>query len=666
MDIANFMNNRLSSLNRFLNIDTKGQYLTDIWAKWGHGEKVKSGDLQSMVDAFSGWASDCVDVRATKVASTPMKIYKPVNSNIDKPVDKHPFYELIKHPNSYQSQFDFLYLLQAYPDITGSAYIYIGKNRYGRPSSLELLLPHKTRKFIEEGEIVYEYTGTGKYQKFTDDEIIHVKYPNPKNPMQGLSPMERARMPINLIEYMEQFLLSLMANRARPDLILRSEQDISEKEAKRVSMSWKKKHSGIDKAGSIAVMGSGLDIRTLSLAPSDVQFLESKKEALMEISAAYKVPKYKLGEVEDVNKSNAHELELSFQRDTITPLLNLRDLYFTNDIISLYDRKLIIKSEEVVPVDKEFRREQESMDLNQGVITINEVRKRRGLEPVPYGDGIYKPFNVVHIDGSISQSPTINQPQKDYRDIDIYTKILSDAKINEMKEKLIEMHLKRQGKNEKRMVNELRDFFDRQEKEILKKLHKYSKDIKNSDVYLPPIRDENDKIIKLLEGMILAQVIEGGEAIVDDFILDIPFNGESPAIQTYLKHRQKKIIDINNTTFEKLKISLSEGQANGETIKQLSKRVEDIFDDAKGTRAIKIARTETNTAINYGHIEAMRQADIEKKEWITAGDDKVRDTHVTNETAGCIAREEAFPGTGEMYPGEVNCRCEVIPCLKEF
>jgi hypothetical protein len=62
-------------------------------------------------------------------------------------------------------------------------------------------------------------------------------------------------------------------------------------------------------------------------------------------------------------------------------------------------------------------------------------------------------------------------------------------------------------------------------------------------------------------------------------------------------------------------------------------------------------------------MEAMRQAAIDKKEWITAGDENVRDTHIMNQGDGCIPLENSFSGTGESYPGEYNCRCVVIPCM---
>ncbi len=666
-DIAESINKVVGSISRFVNYNQKGAYLTDIFPQYGYGEKLKPGNVQSMLNSFTGWGYNCIDVRATKVASTPMKVYKPTEYE-EILIKKHSFYDLIKHPNSYMSEYEFKYLAQAYLDICGSAYIYPAKNKFNRPISLEFLLPQYTNKIKRDGEIIYTYSGTEKYQEFKKDEIIHIKYPNPSNPLEGLSPMVAARMPINLVYYMEQFLLSLLANRARPDIILSTQQNIGENEARRTVMSWKKQHSGIDKAGSIAVMGHGLDVKTISLSPTDIQFLESKKQAFKEISAAYKVPIWKLGETEGVNKSSARELEHSFQRDTISPLLKIRDMYMTNDIISLYDKSLIVKSDNVIPVDIEFEHKKEMDYVKALIYSPNMVLEKHGEKPVSWGKTPYAPFNYVQISGEISKSPSIGggaKPGKNPPKMLNY-KTMSIEKRKEFRQKLLDMHLKRHDKNERLMLSKVVDFFGKQEREVLKNLRKYGKEYKQMEIYLPPQAEEDAKLLAIMTTLIKMNVIEGGESLIEDFNLGIPFDANSEFVKEAFRKRAKLIKDINNTTFKKIKTSLSEGINNGETMKELAGRIENVFGEAKGSRAMKIARTETNAALNSGHHEAMRQADRERHEWITSHDEKVRDTHEANEMDGCIPREQPFSGTGEISPGEPDCRCSEIPCLEDF
>ncbi|MCK4322270.1 phage portal protein, partial [candidate division WOR-3 bacterium] len=384
-DIAVALNRTFGAFGRFIQYHQKGIYSFDFSPIWGRFEKVKPGDIQSMIQAHIGWVYACVDVLAKNVAKVPMRIYRPTEYE-DKLIKGHPFYKLLKHPNKFQSSYDILYLMQAYLDLTGSTYLYHPFHTFNRPAELWVLPSQAVTMKIENNVRIYEYTGQGGLQVFSDEEITHIKYPNPSYPLRGLSPLEAARESVNLLTYMGQYSLSLIANRARPDAILSTEQSVSPEEAKRVRIDWKAQFGGIDKIGEMAVMGQGLKYTPLSMSPTDIQYLESRKFTQEEISAIFNVPPYKLGRTENVNRSNAHELEHSFQKDTISPRLWLRDMYLTDELLKYYDSSLIVKSDDVVPIDKEFQKEQEKMDLTHAVITINEVRQRRGMKPVPYGD----------------------------------------------------------------------------------------------------------------------------------------------------------------------------------------------------------------------------------------------------------------------------------------
>lgn len=635
----------------FLGIEQKGYggYGFQFFPDWGRGEKVKPGDVNSMLMANVGWVYDCVNVLSINTATVPMKVYKPTEYE-DKLIKNHPFYTLMKHPNKYQSSYDFKYLFNAFLDLTGNTYIHPVLNVFGRPIELHILPSQYISKVRRDGKIFYEYTGTETMQIFEFDQIIHVKYPNPQNMLQGLSPMEASRMAINLLAYMGQYQLSLMSNRARPDALLHTEQSIGQEEAERTQIAWKKKYGGIDKAGEVAILGSGLTYQQLSLSPADLQYLKSREFTQGEIAAAYNVPPHKLGRTENINKSTAHELEHSFQKDSISPRLWLRDMYFTDELISLYDESLIIKSDNVIPIDIEFMREQEDMDIKHAVVTINEIRERRGLPPVPWGDKPLVPFNIVQLDGSMVKLPSVGrEPEK-------------AIEIKQWQENYWKTYVKRTEVEERNVILMLVKFFDKQEKAILRNLRKLGKEYKDTEVYLPSIQEENEKLIALMIPLLTYSAIQGGEGVIEDFGLGIGFDGNSPFMQTFFRGREKLIKDINITTFEKLKFQIQQGINEGETTKEIAKRIGNVFDEAEGPRAMKIARTEVNTANNYGHHEAMRQANVDKHIWITAADERVRDTHIQNEGDGCIPREQPFSGTGEVSPGEINCRCVELPC----
>ena len=136
---------------------------------------------------------------------------------------------------------------------------------------------------------------------------------------------------------------------------------------------------------------------------------------------------------------------------------------------------------------------------------------------------------------------------------------------------------------------------------------------------------------------------------------------------------------VNNTTFRKLVPTLSEGYRNGESIADLSQRVQTVFGGttrALPWRARMIARTEVNGAANTGtFFGAWQTGVIDRKQWLTARDEKVRQPPKSRYNHAAAEGEEVslishFTRTGEalMYPGDVagspgniiNCRCTTI------
>ncbi len=143
---------------------------------------------------------------------------------------------------------------------------------------------------------------------------------------------------------------------------------------------------------------------------------------------------------------------------------------------------------------------------------------------------------------------------------------------------------------------------------------------------------------------------------------------------------------VSQALKESLRRSLIEGIAASETIPQLMRRIESELDSgatvqvkpvldadgnvvreggtrrlSRGTMAETIARSETNRAFNEGNLDALKQGDVEKVQWLLASD----------ACAECLAAAEADAGNklgkvisvGEasgQIPVHPNCRCTYV------
>jgi len=112
---------------------------------------------------------------------------------------------------------------------------------------------------------------------------------------------------------------------------------------------------------------------------------------------------------------------------------------------------------------------------------------------------------------------------------------------------------------------------------------------------------------------------------------------------------------INKTTLEALRNELALGFEAGESIQQLTKRIEGYFTDKAKIRAEMVSRTETIAASNEGALHRYEIEGVGKSEFYPSPD----------------ACEECTPLAGEystnemhgLIPVHPNCRCVVLPVV---
>ena len=112
---------------------------------------------------------------------------------------------------------------------------------------------------------------------------------------------------------------------------------------------------------------------------------------------------------------------------------------------------------------------------------------------------------------------------------------------------------------------------------------------------------------------------------------------------------------INKTTMEALRAELALGFEAGESIPQISKRVEGYFTDNAKYRAETIARTETIAASNEGALHKYETAGVEKSEFYTS----------PGACGECLALAGEYPTKEShgMIPVHPRCRCLWLPVV---
>jgi uncharacterized protein with gpF-like domain len=132
---------------------------------------------------------------------------------------------------------------------------------------------------------------------------------------------------------------------------------------------------------------------------------------------------------------------------------------------------------------------------------------------------------------------------------------------------------------------------------------------------------------------------------------------------------RRRIASIADTTRNQIVQAVARGYAEGLAQDGVADMIRAAIPSMSSYRAEVIARTETHGAANFGAMEAARETGIDlRREWVSAEDERTRDSHVAA-NGQIVGMDEPF-AVGDallMYPGDpdgpaaevISCRCAV-------
>jgi SPP1 gp7 family putative phage head morphogenesis protein len=118
-----------------------------------------------------------------------------------------------------------------------------------------------------------------------------------------------------------------------------------------------------------------------------------------------------------------------------------------------------------------------------------------------------------------------------------------------------------------------------------------------------------------------------------------------------------EIKGLTNDVSKRLSRTLVEGYSKGETIDQLTKRVQEAGAFSKN-RAITIARTETLRVGNAAAVERFKSYNIERVEFVAAEDER------TCEECASLHGKKYDIGDEPSLPIHPNCRCTYVAVVE--
>nr|WP_321457697.1 phage portal protein [uncultured Cohaesibacter sp.] len=245
---------------------------------------------------------------------------------------EHPVLNLLRQPNERQDGATWLESLYGHLLVSGNAYI---EGVCGASSLKELHCLRPDRIKVVPGlngwPDAYDYTIGNKSVRFdqTDDAapmppILHITLFHPHDDHYGLSPLEAAQISLDVHNAAASWNKALLDNSARPSgaLVYAASEagNLSDEQFERLKKELEEGYQGAMNAGRPLLLEGGLDWKSMSMSPRDMDFIDAKNSAAREIALAFGVPPMLLGIPGDNTYANYAEANRAFWRQTVLPL----------------------------------------------------------------------------------------------------------------------------------------------------------------------------------------------------------------------------------------------------------------------------------------------------------------------------------------------------------
>lgn len=541
--------------------------------------------------------------------------------------------------------------------------------------------------------------------------VVQMKLPNIKDLVRGFSRLTSVASSIETDLLAKAFTRSLLEKGAIPGGMLEFQGNLKDKEEEAIREKFKERHAGPENGGRLLILQGGLKYNSVAHSPAEMQFKDHMEFDRDEVLAVLGTPPTVVGLRDVANYATAQVWDLGFWEKTILPIFSAIETAIdaalmdreTDDVFAMFDTTGVDAFRSGLS-DKLAMAEKLAGDRLHAPPRV--AFETVGLEIAEYEGDDKALVSAVLVPVETSLEPPEPAPAAAPGDVE-EDDAADDggdpspappppgaaARKGAKNQARWRAFVKVQQALEGRMKSAWRQWVAEEKADALKRLDAeakrvgakgWSARVKADGVTVGailPAEKDSTRRLKNKARPVMGSTVEQTYDLTLDDLGGVPvFEIDDERIMKALDVREKKLLQSAPTTLRKnLRRSLEEGLAAGETIQQLRVRIGEVFNIAgSSAKTLQVARTETAGLMNAVRDAMFEAQGFKKAEWVTAGDENVRDSHIEYGRAGAQDRgfdyltlleddkpgSLKFPGDPEAPPDEtINCRCVMIPAV---
>lgn len=332
----------------------------------------------------------CVSAITQTVAMMPLQHWKK-NPDGGKELVPGAIADVLRRPNGYQSQTDFILNLLRSELLTGNGIAY-AKRLQGEIDSLHLVPansgmpsvdPETHAVFYSVGNNPLEYSEMGVMIPARD--ILHIRSHTPRHPLIGETPLVAAGLAAASGTAIQAHNRQFFMNMSKGSGVLMTDMDMGPDEVKQLRARWLE-HTSKEGIGGTPILTHALKWQPMSVNAVDSEVIEMYKLTVLDVARVFRVPPPIIGAMEASTFNNVEAL----MKHWISTGLG----YTTRHIEEALDRLFDLPADEEIMFDtsvllrSDFKARMDGLakGVMSGIFAPNEARNSEGYASVDNGD----------------------------------------------------------------------------------------------------------------------------------------------------------------------------------------------------------------------------------------------------------------------------------------
>lgn len=351
----------------------------------------------------------CVELISNSIAILPIKLNKISKKGEKTALYKHAVLDAFNDKKRINTRYTIIKKMVADMLTKGNGYLYINKVN-GRVIGLEYIdandVTIQYNKFTN--VVIYTVSNHKNILNVAPDDMVHI-YNNSYDGIRGISILSYANKATALSQYADSCSSKFFKNGMNINGIITVQGNLTAEQQNQIKQNWQQVNSG-ENAG-LAVLNGNMSYQSIQANNSDSQMLETRVYNTEEIARFFGINPILLSDLSHTTNLNLEDIQNEFLVQCLQPYISIIEAELNKKLIGDNENVEINLDENyLLRTNKSAQASYYNTLLTNGTLSINEVRKELGYEPIDNGDTHYLQYS------SANESAINNNTEKENKD----------------------------------------------------------------------------------------------------------------------------------------------------------------------------------------------------------------------------------------------------------